>query len=80
MEATTAMHNNANDSVETRIKSNPHFASLLRRRLESRHGNGAVRERLARMSDAELIEVYLNNERQGREHAAQSRIAKEGIE
>jgi hypothetical protein len=80
MEATTQMQTKVDDSVEVRIKSNPHFATLLRKRLESRHGKGAVRERLARMSDAELIEVYLNNERQGREHAAQRRAAKESIE
>jgi hypothetical protein len=74
------MQNTATDGIEARIKSNPHFASLLRRRLESRHGNGAVRERLAQMSDSELIETYLRHERQGREHAAQRRAAKEGIE
>ncbi len=63
------MSNAANSSPETRIRDNAHFARLLRQRLESRHGNGALREALARMSDSELIEAYLNNERLGREHA-----------
>jgi hypothetical protein len=76
MEATTEMQNKASDGIEARIKSNPHFADLLRKRLESRHGNGALRETLARMSDAQLIETYLRHERQGREHAAQLRAAK----
>ncbi len=58
-----------NSTTETRIRENAHFARLLRQRLESRHGNGALRETLARMSDSELIEAYLNNERLGREHA-----------
>jgi hypothetical protein len=58
-----------NSTTETRIRDNAHFARLLRRRLESRHGNGALRETLARMSDSELIEAYLNNERLGRERA-----------
>jgi hypothetical protein len=64
------------NSSEARIKDNKHFASLLRKRLESRHGNGALRETLARMSDAELIETYLRNEQQGREHAAKLRAEK----
>ena len=34
---------------------------------------GALRETLARMSAAELIETYLRNERQAREHAAERR-------
>jgi hypothetical protein len=73
------MTTEANSNTETRIRENKHFASLLRRRLESRNGNGALRETLARMSDAELIETYLRNERQGREHAANLRAEKEGI-
>ena len=64
------MTTEANSTTETRIRSNQHFASLLRQRLKSRHGNGALREMLARMSDAELIETYLRNEQQGREHVA----------
>jgi hypothetical protein len=71
------MPNAVNSSTETRIRENAHFARLLRQRLESRHGNGALRETLARMSDSELIEAYLNNERLGREHAAKRRAAKE---
>jgi hypothetical protein len=64
------MTTEAPNNSEVRIRDNAHFARLLRQRLESRHGNGALRETLARMSDAELIEAYLNNERQGREHSA----------
>ncbi len=65
---------------ETRIRDNAHFARLLRQRLESRHGNGALREMLARMSDQELIDVWLRNERQGRDHAAKLRTEKDGVE
>jgi hypothetical protein len=57
-------------NTETRIRDNEHFASLFRRKLENRNGNGALRKMLARMSDSELIETYLRNERQGREHVA----------
>jgi hypothetical protein len=67
-----------NSTTETRIRENAHFARLVRQRLESRHGNGALREALARMSDSELIEAYLNNERLGREHAAKRRAEKAG--
>jgi|HubBroStandDraft_1064217.scaffolds.fasta_scaffold551078_1 hypothetical protein len=70
------MTTEAPSNSEARIRDNAHFARLLRRRLESRHGNGALRETLARMSDAELIETYLRNERQGREHAAKLRAKK----
>jgi len=66
-----------NSRSETRIRDNKHFASLLRRRLESRHGNGALREMLERLTDDELIEGYLRNERQGREHVAK-RLAEKG--
>ena len=65
-------------TTETRIRENAHFARLLRQRLESRHGNGALRETLARMSDSELIEAYLQNEQRGREHAARRRAEKAG--
>jgi len=64
-------------NTETRIRDSEHFATLLRRRLKSRNGNGALRERLARISDSELIEAYLRNERQRREHAAK-RLAEKG--
>jgi hypothetical protein len=55
---------------ESRIKSNPHFASLLRQRLLARNGNGAIRETLEKLSDEELISVWLQNEQQGREYHA----------
>jgi hypothetical protein len=57
-----------NDSVKARIVSNKHFAYHLRMRLLQR-ACPAVRELLACLTDAELIEIYLENERQGREHA-----------
>jgi hypothetical protein len=66
-----------NSTTETRIRDNAHFARLLRQRLESRHGNGALRETLARLSDQELIDSYLANEARGREHAAKRRAEKE---
>ena len=72
------MPNDHNNS-EARVISNPHFARLLRQRLESRHGNGALREMLARLSDQELIDSYLANEARGREHAAKQRAAKEAV-
>jgi hypothetical protein len=65
------MTTKAKSATETRIRDNKHFANLLRQRLNSRHGNGALREILARMSDAELIETYLRNEERGREHMAE---------
>jgi hypothetical protein len=48
------MTTEANSNTETRIRENKHFASLLRRRLESRNGNGALRETLARMGSCSL--------------------------
>jgi hypothetical protein len=74
------MPNAANSSTETRIRENAHFARLLRQRLESRHGNGVLREMLARVTDAELIEAYLRNEDQGRNHVARRRAEKEASE
>ena len=65
------------NAAEARIVSNPHFARILRQRLESRHPHGAVRDTLARLSDDELIAVYLNNEKLGREHTAKRRAEKE---
>jgi hypothetical protein len=62
-----------NSTTETRIRKNAHFARLLRQRLESRHGNGALRETLSRLTDAELVDVWLRNEQQSREHAAKRR-------
>jgi hypothetical protein len=63
-------------SSELRIRDNPHFARVLRQRLESRHPHGAVRETLAQMTDAELIAMYLKNEQQGRDHLAKTRVQK----
>ncbi len=73
------MSNADNSSSEIRIRENAHFARLLRQRLESRHGNGALRETLARMTDAELIDVWLRNEQQSKEHAAKQRAAQEAV-
>ena len=57
-----------------RIVSNPHFARLLRQRLQRRHGNDtACGEALAELSDADLIASYLHNEARGKEHAAAKR-------
>jgi hypothetical protein len=65
---------------ESRIRENIHFARLLRQRLESHHGNGALREMLARLSDQELVDVWLRNEQQGKDLAAKLRAEKAGIE
>ncbi len=73
------MSNAANSSSESRIRENAHFARLLRQRLESRHGNGALRETLAQMTDAELIDVWLRNEQQSKEYTAKRRAAKEAV-
>jgi hypothetical protein len=66
------------NAAEARIVTNPHFARVLRQRLESRHPHGAVRETLSRLSDQELIAAYLNNEKLGREHTAKRRAEKAG--
>jgi hypothetical protein len=57
-------------SMDVRVSKNRHFASMLRKRLESRHGAGALRQMLAQLTDTELIEAYLSNENLKREHAA----------
>ena len=62
--------------IEARISGNAHFARLLRQRLESRHPHGAMRETLSRLSDSELIAIYLKNEQQGRDHLAKTRVQK----
>jgi hypothetical protein len=72
------MQNNDSKNAEARIAGNPHFARVLRQRLESRHPHGAVRETLSRMNDQELITAYLSNERLGREHTAKRRAEKAG--
>jgi hypothetical protein len=64
------------NGAATRIRENTHFARLLRRRLESRHGSGALRETLAKMTDEELVDVWLRNEQQGREHSEKMRAEK----
>jgi hypothetical protein len=71
------MQSDPNQNVAARVKSNPHFARLLRQRLESRHGAGALRETLAQLTDQELVDVYLRHEQQGRVHAAKRRAEKE---
>jgi hypothetical protein len=63
-----------NDSIQSRISGNKHFASLLRRRLESHQGEGAVRDALDQLTDAQLVTAYLANEQQGREHRAKTRV------
>jgi hypothetical protein len=70
------MQSNDSKKAEARIAGNPHFARILRQRLESRHPHGAVRETLSRLSDSELIAVYLNNEKLGRAHTAKRRAEK----
>jgi hypothetical protein len=53
-----------NDSIQSRISSNKHFAKLLRQRLEARHNSSTyIRTMLARLTDAELIDTYLKHER-----------------
>lgn len=63
--------------ASSRIQYNRHFAAVLRKRLEGRHGNGPLRTMLDQLSDAELIEAYLANEARGREYVAERLAAKE---
>jgi hypothetical protein len=70
------MTTEANSTTETRIRNNAHFARILRQRLISRHGNGALRKMLAQICDQELIYIWPQNERQGREHSARLRAEK----
>jgi hypothetical protein len=58
--------------VESRITGNVHFAEHLRTRL-LRRASPAVREILSNLSDSQLIEAYLKNEKLGREHTARRR-------
>lgn len=68
-------------TIESRIQNNKHFGNVLRKRLESRHGEGtAVRKTLDLLSDDDLISHYIQNNRQGREHVAKQRAEKGGIE
>jgi hypothetical protein len=64
------------NAAEFRIRDNRHFAQMLRKRLESRHGSGALRETLAQLSDSELVDLWLRNEEQGREHSKNMRAKK----
>lgn len=62
------------------ISCNNHTARDLRRRLENRHSVGtATRNTLDRLSDDELIRIFLQNEQRGRAHSAKQRAKKEGI-
>jgi hypothetical protein len=66
-------------NTESRIRDNEHFAKLLRKRLESRHNSSTyIRTMLARLSDGELIDAYLQHERTLIEHVAKLR-AEEGL-
>jgi hypothetical protein len=68
--------NDSKNAVEARIVSNPHFARLLRQRLERRHGKDtACGKTLAELSDDDLVALYFHNEARGREHAAKRRTA-----
>jgi hypothetical protein len=70
------VQNHSNDSnIEGRISSNKHFGSHLRTRL-LRRASPAAREILDTLSDAQLVEIYLKNEKQGREHSARLRAQK----
>lgn len=65
------------NTVESRIQANKHFGSDLRRRLESRHGEGtAVRKTLDLLSDDDLISHYIQNNRQGREYSTKQQAEK----
>jgi hypothetical protein len=64
-------------SPESGIRENTHFARPMRQRLESRHRNKAPRETLAQMTDQELVDVWLRNGQQRKDHAAKRRLDKE---
>jgi hypothetical protein len=65
-------------SFDSRSQPNKHFGSHLRKQLERRHPKGtALRETLDNLSDADLIEVFFRNERQGQEHVAKRRAEHE---
>jgi hypothetical protein len=58
----------------SRHHDNKFLARDIRRRLAARHPIGtALRERLDSLSDSDLIEVYFQNENQGKEHVARRR-------
>ncbi|MGD0307203.1 MAG: hypothetical protein ABSC71_20450 [Candidatus Acidiferrales bacterium] len=60
-----------------KLRNNPHVAQMLRRRILQRNNSGAIVEMLSRLTDVELISVYLQDAERGREHAAE-RAAKRG--
>jgi hypothetical protein len=62
-------------NIESRICSNKHFATHLRTRLLQR-ASPAARQILDNLTDAQLVEVYLANEKQGRDHVAKRRTEK----
>jgi hypothetical protein len=75
------MNPDKSHSVDSRAQSNKHFGAHLRKQLERRHPKGtALRETLDNLSDADLVEVFCRNERQGKQHAANLRAEKGGIE
>ena len=58
-------------SIGHRIKNNTRIGGDLRRRLQQRHSIGThARKTLDRMSDQELVEIFLRHEQHGREHVA----------
>ena len=66
--------------ISSKLECNKHVARDLRRRLEQRHAKGtAARDMLGRLSDAELVALYLSHEEQGRAHVAK-RQAEKGTE
>jgi len=70
-----------NHSINSRIECNKHVARDLRRRLQERHAKGThTRETIDRMSDKDLLDIFIRNEKLGREHAAMQRAEKEGSE
>jgi len=60
--------------MTNQLLENKHLGSALRRQLESKHPIGtALRRILALLTDAQVIEVYLDNEAQGRADIARLR-------
>jgi hypothetical protein len=69
------------NEIDSRIQCNRHFGAHLRKQLERRHALGThARDTLDRMSDQELVDVYLRNEHQGKTHAARQRAEKKAGE
>jgi hypothetical protein len=59
-----------------RVVGNPHFARHLRAKL-LRRACPTVREILDTLDDAQLVEMFLRNEQQGRDHLAKTRVKKQ---